>query len=77
MAVVMGGRGRMRWRFVIGRRRHEGEDCVQAEGADECETVDISEMNFSGEEEEGAEEEEEEDGAREVGVVHYMLGYGR
>ena len=33
-------------------------------------------MDFAAEEEEGAEEEEEEDWAGEVGVVHYVLGYG-
>ncbi len=52
---------------------HEGEYCVQREGADEGETVYVAEMDFSAEEEERAEEEEEEDGAGEVGVVHYVL----
>lgn len=33
-------------------------------------------MDFAREEEEGAEEEEEEDGAREVGIVHYVAGDG-
>ena len=57
-------------------RGHEGEYCVQGEGADEGEAVDVAEMDFSGKEEEGAEEEEEEDWAREVGVVHYVLRDG-
>ncbi len=47
---------------------------MEGEGADEGEAVYVAEMDFSGEEEEGAEEEEEEDRAREVGVVHYVLG---
>ena len=59
-----GGRGR-----AVGGR-HEGEDCVEREGADETEAVDVSEMDFAAEEEESAEEEEEEDRARKVGVVH-------
>lgn len=67
----MGGGG-----FVVRWRRHEGEDCVEGEGADEGKTVDVAEVDFSTEEEEGAEEEEEEDGAGEVGVVHYVLGNG-
>ena len=46
---------------------------MQGDGADGAETVDVAEVEFSGEEEEGAEEGEEEDGAREVGVVHYVL----
>ena len=66
----------MRGGFVVGGWRHEGEDCVQGEGADESEAVDVAEVDFSRKEEEGAEEEEEEDGACEVGVVHYVLGYG-
>lgn len=49
---------------------------MEGEGADEGEAVDIAKVDFAGEEEEGAEEEEEEDGAREVGVVHYVLGDG-
>ena len=49
---------------------------MQGEGADEGEAVDVAEMDFSGKQEEGAEEEEEEDWAREVGVVHYVLGDG-
>ena len=49
---------------------------MEGEGADEGEAVYVAEMDFSAEEEEGAEEEEEEDGAGEVGVVHYVLGYG-
>lgn len=49
---------------------------MEGEGADEGEAVYIAEMNFPGKEEEGAEEEEEEYGAREVGVVHYVLGDG-
>lgn len=49
---------------------------MQGQGADEGETVYVAEVHFSGEEQEGAEEEEEEDGAREVGVVHYVLGDG-
>lgn len=49
---------------------------MQGEGAYEGEAVDVAEMDFSGEEEEGAEEEEEEDRAREVGVVHDVLGDG-
>lgn len=49
---------------------------MEGEGADEGEPVYVSEMHFSAEEEEGAEEEEEEDGPGEVGVVHYVLGYG-
>ena len=57
-----------------GGGRHEGEDCVEGEGADEGEAVDVAEVDLAGEEEEGAEEEEEEDGAREVGVVHYVGG---
>ena len=61
---------------AFGRRGHEGEDCVEGEGADEGEAVYVAEMDFAGEKEEGAEEEEEEDGAREVGVVHYVLGDG-
>ena len=48
---------------------------MEGERADKGETVDVAEMNFSGKEEEGAEEEEEEDWAREIGVVHYVLGY--
>lgn len=48
---------------------------MQGEGADESEAVDVAEVDFAAEEEEGAEEEEEEDGACEVGVVHYVLGY--
>ncbi len=47
---------------------------MEGEGADEGEAVDVAEVDFAGEEEEGAEEEEEEDGAREVRVVHYVLG---
>ena len=50
----------------IERVRHEGEDGVQGEGAYGRETVDVSEMEFSGEEQEGAEEGEEEDWAGEV-----------
>ena len=49
---------------------------MEGEGAHERETVDVAEMHFSAEEQEGAEEEEEEDRAREVGVVHYVLGDG-
>ena len=49
---------------------------MQGKGADEGETVYVAEMHLSGEEQEGAEEEEEEDGAREVGVVHDVLGDG-
>ena len=52
---------------------HEGEDGVEGEGADGGEAVDVTEVEFSAEEEEGAEEGEEEDWAGEVGVVHYML----
>ena len=48
---------------------------MQREGSDEGEPVDVAEVDFAAEEEEGAEEEEEEDGACEVGVVHYVLGY--
>ena len=66
---VRGGRGGGGGR----RGGHQGEDGVQREGADEREAVDVSEMDFSRKEQEGAEEEEEEDGAREVGVVHYVL----
>lgn len=36
---------------------------MQGEGADEGETVDVAEMDFSGKEEECAEEEEEENWA--------------
>lgn len=46
---------------------------MEREGADECEAVDVAEVDFAAEEQEGAEEEEEEDGAGEVGVVHYVL----
>lgn len=49
---------------------------MQGKGADEGETVYVAEMHFAGKEQEGAEEEEEEDGARQVGVVHYVLGDG-
>lgn len=49
---------------------------MEGEGSDEGEAVYVAEMDFAGEKEEGAEEEEEEDGAREVGVVHYVLGDG-
>lgn len=69
--------GRGRFVVVVGGGGHEGEDCVQGEGADEGEAVDVPEVDFAAEEEEGAEEEEEEDGAREVGVVHDVLGDGR
>lgn len=58
---------------LIGRGGHEAEDCVQGEGADEGEAVDVAEVDFAAEEEEGAEEEEEEDGTGEVGVVHDVL----
>lgn len=56
-------------------RRHKGEDEMQGGYAEQCQAVDVSEMDSPGEEEEGAEEEEEEDGACEVGVVHYVLVY--
>ena len=49
---------------------------MEGQGANEGETVDVPEMHFSGKEEKGAEKEEKEDGAREVGVVHYVLGDG-
>lgn len=49
---------------------------MQGEGADEGEAVDVAEVDFAAEEEEGGEEEAEEEGAGEVGVVHYVLGYG-
>ena len=49
---------------------------MEGEGADEREAVDVAEVDLAAEEEEGAEEEEEEDRAREVGVVHYVLGDG-
>ena len=49
---------------------------MEGEGADKGEAIYVAEVYFSGEEEKGAEEEEEEDGAREVGVVHYVLGDG-
>lgn len=75
MVVVMGRRGFVV--VVVGGRRHEGEDGVQGEGADEGEAVDVPEVHLAAEEEEGAEEEEEEDGAGEVGVVHDVLGDGR
>lgn len=58
---------------VVGRRGHEGEDCVEGEGAHEGEAVDVAEVDLAGEEEEGAEEEEEEDRPREVRVVHDVL----
>ncbi len=63
--------------MVVGGRGHEREDCVQGEGADESEPVDVPEVHLAAEEQEGAEEEEEEDGACEVGVVHDVLGDGR
>jgi hypothetical protein len=50
---------------------------VQDGAAAEGEAVDIAEVEFAAEEEGGAEEEEEEDGAREVGIVHYVLVYAR
>lgn len=50
---------------------------MQGEGAHGRETVDVPEMEFSGEEQESAEEGEEEDWAGEVGVVHYVLVYAR
>ena len=49
---------------------------MEGEGTDEREAVDVAEVDLAAEEEEGAEEEEEEDRAREVGVVHYVLGDG-
>ena len=52
---------------------HEAEDCVEREGADEREAIDVSEVHFSREEQKGAEEEEEKDRPCEVGVVHYVL----
>jgi len=71
----MGGIGRGSWRGGGWVGRHQGEYCVEGEGADEGEAIDVAEVDFSAEEEEGGEEEAEEDGAGEVGVVHYVLGY--
>lgn len=45
--------------------------------AEECQPVDVAEVNFAAEEKEGAEEEKEEDRACEVGIVHNMLVYSR
>jgi hypothetical protein len=59
----------------VKRGRHQGEDQVQRGYTEEGQAVDVSEMDFAGEEEEGAEEEEEQYWAREVGVVHYVLVY--
>ena len=61
---------------VVRGRGHEGEDCVDVDGAHYGEAVDVAEVDFSGEEEEGAEEEEEEDRPREVRVVHDVLRNG-
>jgi len=66
-----GGHGRVRG--VEERVRHEGEDGVEGNSADESEAVDVAEVDFAAKEEEEAEEEEEEDGAEEVGVVHDVL----
>lgn len=46
---------------------------MEGGAAEEGESVNISEVDFSREEEEGAEEEKEEDRAGEVGVVHNVL----
>ena len=55
------------------RVRHESEDVMEGDCADEGETVDIAKMYLTTEEQEGTEKEEEEDGTEQVGVIHNVL----
>jgi hypothetical protein len=55
------------------RRRHQGEDPMQRDGAQEGEAVDVAEVEAAREGEEDAEGQEVHNGSREVGVVHYVL----
>lgn len=59
------------------RGRHERENSVEREGADQGQAVDVAEVHFSTEEEKGSEENEEEDGPRKVAVVHEVLVHAR
>lgn len=58
---------------MIESRRHEAQDEVKGDGAEDSDAVDIAIEDLSGEEEEGAVEDDVEDGAVEVAVVHEVL----
>lgn len=53
--------------------RHETQDEMEGDGAEDGDAIDIAIEDLSGEEEEGSVEDDIEDGAVEVAVVHEVL----